>query len=225
MTTKKVVNQNAVPVVDVKSATPPAPANNGGSGAQSASAPVVGPKGFRAQLLQMLQGFDAAIPASSSLPQVGGALTQASVVAELQSYLTAYTALDTTVVAANNARVTVAQQLTEAKAFYQQLKEALVGFYGASNPSLAQFGLKPKSKKGPLPAAKKAAMVSRMLGTREIRKVMGKVQRKAVQAGPVAVQIAPAQAAVVQTQVIGGAAPAAAPVAAGTAQVAPPASK
>ena len=159
-------------------------------------APVVAVKGFRAQLQQMLQGWQAVIPTGSSLSQAGGPLEQASVVAALQSYLGAYTALDAALMTQQSARTTVKQQLTAAEAFYAQLKAALVGFFGAGSPQLAQFGLKPKTARAQLSVEKKAAMVAQMLGTRQLRGTMGKKQTaSAPRAGPVTVTLAPASAA------------------------------
>jgi hypothetical protein len=160
-----------------------------------AGAPVVAPKGFRLQLQQMLQGWQSVIPAGSSLPQVGGALAQATVVSELQTYLGAYNALDASELAAKGTRAAVVQQTPGARALYTQLKEALVGFYGSGSPALAQFGLKPRSKAKPLTAAQKAAMVGQMLQTRKARGIIGKRQRAAVKAGPVTVTLTSTSAA------------------------------
>ena len=192
MTTKKAVKAAVVSRPGVGSIVA-APTGAGESGAQSGAAPVVAPKGFRAKLQQMLLGWQAVIPKGASLTVAGGPLTQATVVTELQSYLGAYSALDAAELGAKGARATVVQQATDAQAFYVQLKEALTGFFGSGSPELAQFGLKPRAKRQPLPVEKKAAMVAQMLGTRKLRGVMGKRQKAAApKAGPVTVTYAPA---------------------------------
>jgi hypothetical protein len=155
--------------------------------AQSGAAAVVAPKGFRAKLQQMLLGWQAVIAKGSALSTSGGSLLQGTVVAQLQTYLGAYAALDAATLAEQGARATVEQQEAAAQAYFVQLKEALVGFFGSRGLQLAQFGLKPKRARQPLPAAKKATMVVQMLATRKLRGVVSKSERAALKAAPVTV--------------------------------------
>src|SRR5277367_5006980 len=70
---------------------------SGGSAGNNTTTAVVAPKGFRSALQLMLQGWQELIPGDSTLLSSAGSLTEAVVLAKLQGYLGAYTALDTNV--------------------------------------------------------------------------------------------------------------------------------
>jgi hypothetical protein len=94
-----------------------------GAGAVPTSTPVVAPKGFRSELQLMLQGWQELIPSDSVLTSSGNSLSEAGVVAQLQGYLGAYTALDASATADQEARDQVASQLAEQRKYYALLKD------------------------------------------------------------------------------------------------------
>jgi hypothetical protein len=156
----------------------------GSAGSTSAGSPVVAPKGFRSELQQMLQGWQGIIPSSSALASSVGSLTQASVVQQLQTFLAAYSALDSADTAAKQTRAQVKAQLSQARQYQAVLKTALRNNFGEDSVQLAQFGLKPKKARKPLSTEKAAVKVAKLRATRVLRGTKGPVARAAVKSGP-----------------------------------------
>jgi hypothetical protein len=117
-----------------------------------------------------------------------------------------YTSLDSAEVTLKAARVKEEADLPAAKALLALLKEALIAFYGANSPTLASFGLKPKSKAKPLTADQEAVRVAKLRNTREIRGTTGKVQKASQKSGPISVSAAPAEVPVGPTLAAAGSA-------------------
>jgi hypothetical protein len=107
------------------------------------------------------------------------------VLAQLQGYLGAYTALDASATAANEARAQVRSQLQEAQAYYASLKATVITFLGAQNsPQLAKFGLKPKKARAKATSAQLAVRAAKAKATRSLRGTKGSVQKAGIKSGP-----------------------------------------
>ena len=157
----------------------------GGTGSITSPTPVVAPKGFRLALQQMLQGRQEKIPSDSTIQSSAGNLTQVAVLAQLQGYLGAYTALDATATTTKKARAQVKSQLSAAKAYYVSLKATVITFLGAQNsPQLAKFGLKPKKARAKPTSAQLAVRAAKAKATRKLRGTKGSVQKAGVKSGP-----------------------------------------
>jgi hypothetical protein len=154
------------------------------AGATQTSTPVVAPKGFRSELQLMLQGWQELIPSDSTLMSAGSSLSEAAVLAQLQGYLGAYTALDTSATAGKQARNQVASQLAEARKYYAALKAAVTTYFGAESPQLVKFGLKPKKVRAPLTTEQLSVRTAKARATRKLRGTKGSVQKAAIKAGP-----------------------------------------
>ncbi len=173
--------------------TPLPPAAAGSTATAGAS--VVGPKGLRLRLEQMLAGFQSALPAGAILPGValrGSPLSQAAVLAQLQGLVGNYTSLDAATVAEKAARAPVTQSEPVATALLAQLKVSLETFFGATSPERAFFGLTPKRARTPLTGEQLAARAARAKNTRTIRATKGKLQKATLVSGPMQVTVAPA---------------------------------
>jgi len=154
------------------------------AGTSPTPAPLVAPKGLRLELQQMLQGWQAVIPADSTMQSSAGSLTQAAVVAKLQGWLGAYTALDVQATAYKQARVPVKSLQPEARQYLAVLKAALANAFGPQSPQLEQFGLKPRKAPKPLTSAQQAVKVAKAKATRDLRGTKGPVQKAGITAGP-----------------------------------------
>jgi hypothetical protein len=173
------------------------------AGAVPTPTPVVAPKGFRSELQLMLQGWQELIPSDSVLTSSGNSLSEAGVVAQLQGYLGAYTALDASATADKEARDQVASQLAEARKYYALLKTAVANHFGVGSPQLVKFGLKAKKPHAPLSAQKLAVKVAKAKATRALRGTKGPVEKLDTASGPMAF-VAP----VATTVPVAGSAPA-----------------
>lgn len=154
------------------------------AGSTSAGSPVVAPKGFRSELQQMLQGWQGTIPSSSALSSSVGSLTQALVVQQLQTFLAAYSALDSADTAAKQTRVQVKAQLPQARQYQAALKAALRSSLGDQSPQLSQFGLKPRKARKPLSTEQAAVKVAKLRATLALRGTKGPKKLADVKSGP-----------------------------------------
>ncbi len=180
-----------------------------GTGAGSASnaatvnpVGVVGKKGLRLRIQEMLSGFQTSIPPGVTVPRVpisGPPLDQAAVVAQLQGYLGSYTALDVALLALKAARPPVTALEKPAAAFLAELKLSLTTLFGPTSPQLALFGVKPKGVPRKLTGPQIAAKSARAANTRAIRGTKGKVQKAPLASGPMQVAVTPAAPPVVGT--------------------------
>ena len=185
---KKAVSAVAVgstvvpPVTVIGSSTPTAVATiTSGLSASTADGTVVAPRpGFREDLQEMLQGYESVMADGSTLPSaaVAGGLTKATVVSELQQLLGLFTAVDTQVAGTRAARLSLSDALPQGRALYSVLKAAVTGFFGPGSPTLAQFGLTPKTARAKASGQALAARAVRAAGTRDIRGTLGSAERK-----------------------------------------------
>jgi hypothetical protein len=160
--------------------------SNSGTAVSTTPAPSVAPKGgFILNLLQLMQGLQKLLPDGSSLGTVDGPLTKSDMVTQLQSWIALYEAISPQETALANARSAYKAELPDARAYFAQVKLALQAFYSPTNPTLAQFGIKPRGPRAKS-ALKTAAKVVRTLQTRRIRGTLGpKARKEAPKSGPV----------------------------------------
>jgi hypothetical protein len=159
------------------------------AGTTPTSTPVIARMGFRLELQQMLQGWQAVMPSDSALPSSAGALTHAAVMEQLQEYSGAYTAMDTQATAYKQSRVLVEAQSTGARQYFAVLKLALQSYFGVGSPQLEQFGLKPKKAPRQLTSAQKAVRAAKVLATRKLRGTKGPKQLAPIKSGPMQVSV------------------------------------
>jgi hypothetical protein len=127
------------------------------SGATPATTAVVAPKGFRQDLQQMLQGW--------------------------QAYLGQYQDLDAKVTSAKQAHAQVESQLAEARQYFAVLKSAVTNQLGPNSPQLAQFGLKPKKVRKALNASQLAVKAAKAKATRALRGTIGATKKAQIKSG------------------------------------------
>jgi hypothetical protein len=167
----------------------------GGAGPIVSSTPVAAPNGFRSELQQLLQGWQEVIPSDATFPCSAGSFDQPGVLARLQAYLEAYTALDTHVTGAAEARAQVRSQMAEAQAYCSSLKAAVITYLGSQNsPHLAKFGLKPRKARTPLTSEQLAVRAAKVRATRKLRGTVGPKTKARIKSGPMQF-IAPVTAA------------------------------
>jgi hypothetical protein len=145
---------------------------------------VVAAKGFRRELQQMLQGWEAVMSANPALTSSVGTLTQASVLGQLQAYLATYKAMDTHAMALQHMRLRSRDELAEAEKYFAALRSALRSFFGEESPQLAHFGLKPKKAAAPLTSEARAVRVAKARATRTLRGTKGHLQLQKIKSGP-----------------------------------------
>ena len=154
------------------------------------------PKGFRLSVQQMLQGVQTVLPAGSSLPAASGAVSQATMVSQMQAVLQAYQAVSDGEVQLQETRGTFSAQLSTFHQQYTVLKNLLIGYFGAGSPQLAKFGLKPRAKARTLTPEQQVARKVRSKATRELRGTLGSREKQAVVFnGTVSVSATPVPAA------------------------------
>ena len=153
------------------------------SGSIPTATAVVAPKGFRQDLQQMLQGWQAVVPSGSTVTSSGGSLSQAAVLAKLQAYLGPYQDLDASATAAKRARAQAESQLAEARQYYASLKLAVANLLGPSSPELVQFGLQPRKSRKALTSSQLAVQAAKAQATRQLRGTIGAKKKAQIKAG------------------------------------------
>ena len=156
-------------------------ANSVGGAGSAGTAPLKAPKGFRLELQQMLAGVQAVIPDGTLINTPGGSQSKVAIVKELTDALSEYQAIDQPQAALVAARKQLRDDLPSLHALYIELKDALVASFGAKNPLLAQFGLKPRQTPKPLTPEQRVARAVKARQTRSLRHTGGVRQKAAVQ--------------------------------------------
>ena len=158
MTTKKTSSEGSKAVVAGDgSAGSTVPSSIGTTPTIVATTPTaVPPKGFQEDLQQMLQGFQKFLPVGS--------------------VLALYPAIATAKQATSQAVATLHAAVPGAHALRLALKDALIGFYGRGSPSLAEFGVAPKTRAKPS-ALQSAVAAAKGMQTRQTNGTLGKRQK------------------------------------------------
>jgi hypothetical protein len=139
----------------------------------------------------MLQGVQTVLPAGLSVTTASGALTQASMVAQLQSMLQTYQAVADVRIQLKAALQQVDSQESTWRQELTQMKAAIVTFFGASSPQLVKFGLTPKATKV-LTTVQKMERDARSAQTRALRGTTSKKAKQALQfTGPITITAQP----------------------------------
>ena len=128
----------------------------------------------------MLSGLQAVIPEDATLQMPGGMTGKSTLVGDLTTGLSLYTAVDTQTTALKAAHQQLEGEIPSLRSLLDQLKAALIALFGKTSPQLKQFGLEFKQRT-PLTPAQLVARAERVRQTRSLRGTMGSKQRAAVQ--------------------------------------------
>ncbi len=129
----------------------------------------VAPTQFEKELTEIDAGILKDVPVKTSLTINGTAQTQPQIDAQIKGYLATFTAADE---AKQQYQSAVAARLAitaEARDYYLQLKKAVIVYFGAQNPQLADFGLTPEKAKAAKTSAEKAVIAAKAKLTRAAR--------------------------------------------------------
>ena len=155
------------------------------------------PTKFETLLTQLMTGITSVLPAKSTLQVAAATMTPAQLLSALQVFVTVLTAVRS----AKSAYVTALQsskaQAVAARKLYADIKAALEGALGKSNPQLGNFGFTPRKAPTPLTAAQKVARAARGQVTRQLRHTAGPKAKLKIKAGSPTVQIDPGGATTV----------------------------
>ncbi len=146
---------------------------------QTLATPARPPKALRAKLERMLAGARD-LPEGASLPAAQGAMTKEAVVAELESAVAKFEAVDAQLVALKQARLAVLVSVDDLQELYTERKAALSIVLGRKSPMLLHFGLKPHQQRRPLTSEESVVRVEKARQTRILRHTMGARQKAAL---------------------------------------------
>ncbi len=144
---------------------------------------------LRRRLQALYAGLVAHLPPGTVLyfPQHPG-VAREQVLADIEPVLAAFKAVDLAVIALQTQRNQVEKLLAPLADMLVSMELALRTQLGHAHPALAHFGVKPARARRKLSATEQVAAHAQSLETRKIRRTMGKNQKKAFKAGPVAVK-------------------------------------
>jgi hypothetical protein len=133
----------------------------------------------QAQDAKVILGIQQDLPPGTSLPLGGTTYTATSLAAFIQSRINAANAVE--IARANwlSAAKTYDAINTQAIVVVRELRNLVIGMFGASSPKLADFGFKPTTRT-PLTPAQKAAAALKRAATRKARGTMGKKLKAAI---------------------------------------------
>jgi hypothetical protein len=140
------------------------------------------PKGLELELTLMLKGCDSAIPDGTSLVVAGNSTTKADIKAELQKGLGLFQVVRDEVRALKGGRQARLKAVPTIRLYAENLRAALLGYFGPGSPQLGQFGIKQHGGKRTLTAAQLALRAAKSKATRAMRHTMGARQKQAVRA-------------------------------------------
>jgi hypothetical protein len=132
---------------------------------------------------QVIVGIKQDLQTMSSLPLGGQTYTPSSLVAFIQSRIDAANAVLAAKANWLNASKTYEAIDTQATVVVRELRNLVIGAFGASSPKLADFGFTPTKRKVQTPEEKAAAAVKRK-ATRVARGTLGKVQKLSIHGAP-----------------------------------------
>jgi hypothetical protein len=176
MTTKK-KDQNELAVSSGASVSPTVSSGTGTPTVIVSPVTAKPPAGFQEDLQKMLQGIESYLPAGSVLTAPGGGLSQATIVAQLESALGLYSAVTTAKQAATQAVATLRAAVPGVHALMVQLKAALIALYGRNSPELEQFGLTVAKAAAKPSGLKNAIKGAKAKQTRLANGTLGKKQK------------------------------------------------
>jgi hypothetical protein len=138
---------------------------------------------LRRRLVPLRAGLSAMLPEGQTLPFVRGQkVSRETLLSEIDAALVAFTAMDQLVVQLRQQRLAVRKLLPAMRGALEAIEAGLRLFYGASNPTLRHFGLKPSQPRRKLDSEEQLVANTRKLETRKIRHTMGKKQKAKLKA-------------------------------------------
>ncbi len=151
------------------------------SGGVPASAEKQVPKGLWALLILMKAGIDQKIPVTSNVPVDGQPTPQPSLSQELASDLTLFANVADLEAQLKAARAAKAAAMGRIRVRYQDLKQALIVYFGKGNPILAAFGIAARKPRRKLTSAENVLAAGRSESTRTKRGTKGAAAKAAIQ--------------------------------------------
>jgi hypothetical protein len=141
------------------------------------------PTKFETELSDIDAGVLKDVPVKTSLTINGTAMTQVQIDARLKGYLATFSAADTAKQQSQSAVAARTAIIAEARDFYLQLKKAVIVYFGAQNPQLADFGITPSKAKAAKTSAEKAVIAAKSQLTRAARGTTSKKQKAKINPG------------------------------------------
>lgn len=161
--------------------------NNGSAGVGAKAA---APKGLELEITLMQAGVNKDLT-KAGMNVTGQMVAQAALDTELSADLALYAAVDQAEAALKTARANLTAAVPNMRARYAVLKQAVINQFGAANPQLADFGIKPKGPRKQQTSAEKALSAAKRKATREERGTMGPVEKLAIVGATPTVTIGP----------------------------------
>jgi hypothetical protein len=160
------------------------------NGSAGVGAKAAAPKGLELELTLFQQGVEKSLPAAG-MPVAGTMVTQAKLDTEMTTDLALYQAVDDARTQLKNAQAALKAQVPTIKARYAVLKLATQNNFGAANPVLATFGIKPTAPRKKATSAENALAAAKRQATRDARKTMGAKQKASIVGATPTVTIGP----------------------------------
>jgi len=139
---------------------------------------------LRKRLQRLHAGLATVLKAETSLAGAQGQTwTREALLAEVQSLLAAFAAVDKLVTQLAVQRQTVRGLLPRVHDTLEGLETALRTYFGVDNVKLRHFGIKPKKPRRRLKSGEQVAANVKKAETRQIRHTLGKKQKGKLRAG------------------------------------------
>jgi hypothetical protein len=135
------------------------------------------------ELTDMDAGVLKDIPAKSLLTINGTPMTPAQIDTQVKGYLGPIAAAEAAKQQYQTALVARGNMLVEARAFYLQLKKAVIAYFGNQSAQLADFGLTPAKAKTAKTSVQKAVIAAKASLTRKARGTTSKKQKQQINPG------------------------------------------
>ncbi len=142
---------------------------------------------------QVILGIKQDLQSMSAIPVGGTTYTPTALMALIQSRIDATNEVVTAKAAWLNASKTYKAIDAQVALVIRELRNVVIGYFGAASPKLADFGFA-APKRTPLTPAKKAAAALKRAATRKARGTMGKKQKLAITGATASAPAAPAPA-------------------------------
>jgi hypothetical protein len=138
------------------------------------------PKGLRRKLEWMLTGIEGLLAEDSPLPSPDGPISKADMVARLAAGVARYEAIDTHLLALQQARKALLEEGVALQQSYNDCKDALRAVIGRRSPRIAHFGLTPEQPRAELTPEQRVIRAEKARQTRLLRHTGGKRQKAAI---------------------------------------------
>jgi hypothetical protein len=173
--------------------------SNSSNGSAGVGAKAASPKGLKLELTLMQAGVDKDLT-KAGMNVMGQMVTQAQLDTELEADIARYAAVDAARATLKTALATLTAAVPNMRARYAVLKQAVVAQFGAGNPQLVDFGIKPKAARKPLTAEQKVLAKAKAAATRKARGTVGPVAKLKTMGATPTVTIGPSGTTVTTAQ-------------------------